>query len=44
MFEPDDYINDKKLSGEFLLGYYCQRDALRKKSKDNDSNNGQERV
>jgi CRISPR-associated protein Csd1 len=28
MFIPDDYINDKKLSGEFLLGYHCQREAL----------------
>lgn len=28
MFAPDDFINDKKLSGEFLLGYHCQRDAL----------------
>jgi CRISPR-associated protein Csd1 len=28
MFAPDDYINDKKLSGEFLLGYHCQREAL----------------
>jgi CRISPR-associated protein Csd1 len=28
MFSPDDYINDKKLSGEFLLGYHCQREAL----------------
>lgn len=28
MFDPDDFINDKKLSGEFLLGYHCQREAL----------------
>ncbi|TEB12458.1 CRISPR-associated protein [Pelotomaculum sp. FP] len=28
MFAPEDYINDKKLSGEFLLGYHCQREAL----------------
>lgn len=28
MFVPDDFINDKKLSGEFLLGYHCQREAL----------------
>ena len=31
MFEPDDFINDRKLSGEFLLGYHCQREALRNK-------------
>lgn len=28
MFAPNDFINDRKLSGEFLLGYHCQRDAL----------------
>lgn len=28
LFEPDDFISDKKLSGEFLLGYHCQREAL----------------
>lgn len=28
LFTPDDFINDKKLSGEFLLGYHCQREAL----------------
>lgn len=32
MFEPDDFINDKKLSGEFLLGYHCQHDAVWKKT------------
>ena len=31
LFTPDDFINDKKLSGEFLLGYHCQREALWKK-------------
>jgi CRISPR-associated protein Csd1 len=31
MFTPRDFINDKKLSGEFLLGYHCQREALWKK-------------
>jgi CRISPR-associated protein Csd1 len=29
MFNTDDFINDKKLSGEFLLAYSCQRQALR---------------
>jgi CRISPR-associated protein Csd1 len=29
MFDPpEDYTSDKKLSGEFLLGYHCQRAAL----------------
>jgi len=31
MFTPEDFINDKKLSGEFLLAYHCQREALWKK-------------
>jgi CRISPR-associated protein Csd1 len=29
LFAPDDFLNDKKLTGEFLLGYHCQREALR---------------
>lgn len=29
LFDPDDFINDKRLSGEFLLGYSCQREYLR---------------
>ncbi len=44
MFEPEDFIDDKKLSGEFLLGYHCQRDALRKKNKGNESNHDQENL
>lgn len=28
-FEPDDFISDKRLSGEFLLGYHSQREFLR---------------
>ena len=28
-FEADDFINDTKLSGEFLLGYHCQREKLK---------------
>jgi CRISPR-associated protein Csd1 len=28
MFRTDEFINDRKLSGEFLLGYHCQRAAL----------------
>lgn len=28
MFKGDDFRNDSKLSGEFLLGYHCQRAAL----------------
>ncbi len=29
MFNSVDFTNDKRMSGEFLLGYHCQRDALR---------------
>lgn len=25
---PEDFMNDKPLSGEYLLGYYCQRQKL----------------
>jgi CRISPR-associated protein Csd1 len=28
MFAQGDFTNDSKLSGEFLLGYHCQRSAL----------------
>jgi CRISPR-associated protein Csd1 len=31
MFEVEDFTNDKRLSGEFLLSYHCQREALWKK-------------
>lgn len=33
MFEVDDYCKDIPLSGEFLLGYHCQRSDLRPKLK-----------
>ncbi|MGB4927535.1 MAG: type I-C CRISPR-associated protein Cas8c/Csd1 [Giesbergeria sp.] len=29
LFEPQDFLADTPLSGEFLLGYHCQRQALR---------------
>ena len=28
-FNTDDYISDKRLTGEFLLGFHCQRAELR---------------
>ncbi len=28
-FNPDDYTSDQRLTGEFLLGYHCQRAALK---------------
>lgn len=33
IFGSDDFINDKPLSGEFLLGYHCQRAKLWEKLK-----------
>jgi CRISPR-associated protein Csd1 len=29
LFQTNDFMEDKKLSGEFLLGYHCQRQTLR---------------
>lgn len=28
-FKGEDFVDDRKLSGEFLLGYHCERRALR---------------
>ena len=28
MFRPEEFVDDSALSGEFLLGYHCQRAAL----------------
>ena len=28
LFKGNDFMDDSKLSGEFLLGYHCQRRAL----------------
>ena len=33
MFRGEDFTSDSKLSGEFLLGYHCQRAALWTKEK-----------
>lgn len=35
-FNPREFMNDKRLSGEFLLGYHCQRQALYASSKQSD--------
>jgi len=29
LFDPQDFVSDSPLSGEFLLGYHCQRQGLR---------------
>lgn len=36
-FAHDDFVSDAPLSGEFLLGYHCQREALRKQGDKSDS-------
>lgn len=42
MFDPpEDYTSDKKLSGEFLLGYHCQRAELRKGKPDPNSSDSE---
>ena len=28
-FSPEDFLSPRSLTGEFLLGYHCQRDALK---------------
>jgi CRISPR-associated protein Csd1 len=40
MFSGEDFISDRKLSGEFLLGYHCQRAALWIKKKPDDGSPG----
>lgn len=36
-FVGDDFLDDSKLSGEFLLGYHCQRRALNPPKRDGDA-------
>lgn len=31
LFRPEDFTNDRPLSGEFLLGYHCQMSEFRKR-------------
>lgn len=38
-FNEGDFINDKRLSGEFLLGYHCQREHLRNLASENKESN-----
>ncbi|MFV9646012.1 MAG: type I-C CRISPR-associated protein Cas8c/Csd1, partial [Desulfobacterales bacterium] len=37
-FLPDDFASKKPLSGEFLLGYHCQRQYWRNTKSDNNEN------
>ncbi|MHB1688600.1 MAG: type I-C CRISPR-associated protein Cas8c/Csd1 [Ignavibacteriaceae bacterium] len=41
-FGSEDFINDKPLSGEFLLGYHCQRAKLWEKIKDEEPEENQD--
>ena len=38
-FLPEEFTSDKKLSGEFLLGYHSQRSALYKKNGSTEESN-----
>jgi CRISPR-associated protein Csd1 len=38
-FETDDFLKDGKLSGEFLLGYHCQRQTLNPPKTNNTNDN-----
>jgi len=37
-FSPDDFTSEKQLSGEFLLGYHCQKQYWRNTKSDNNEN------
>lgn len=36
LFQKDDFISDARLTGEFLLGYHCQRHILRNRKAQQD--------
>ena len=42
MFSAEDFVSDSKLSGEFLLGYHCQRAALWQKGKPDGGSPGED--
>ncbi|NQT55815.1 MAG: type I-C CRISPR-associated protein Cas8c/Csd1 [Desulfobacteraceae bacterium] len=37
-FSPDDFTSEKPLTGEFLLGYHCQKQDWRDKKETNNAN------
>ena len=39
LFNVNDFINDKRLSGEFLIGYHCQREFLRQGNTEDPDDN-----
>jgi CRISPR-associated protein Csd1 len=42
MFTPEDFVSTRSLSGEYLLGFYCQRQKLLENRADDreDDNDG----
>jgi CRISPR-associated protein Csd1 len=44
LFSPEDFVNNKPLTGEYLLGYYCQRQKMwaKKEKSDSDVNDNTE--
>jgi CRISPR-associated protein Csd1 len=44
LFKTDDFISDHRLTGEFLLGYHCQRATLQAKPESNDSTESENSV
>ena len=36
-FQGNDFVDDSPLSGEFLLGYHCQREALKPQARQTES-------
>jgi len=41
-FEADDYTRDKPLTGEFLLGYHCQRQFWKENKTENENTTSEE--
>lgn len=44
LFDTEDFISDKKLNGEFLLAFSCQRVALKPKGEINTNEKEQESI
>jgi CRISPR-associated protein Csd1 len=44
MFVGEDFTNDTRLAGEFLLGYHCQRAALWQKGKPDGISQGEDKT
>jgi CRISPR-associated protein Csd1 len=47
LFTPEDFTSNKPLTGEYLLGYYCQRQKMWEKkdkgaTEENDNSNSNE--